>query len=441
MKLYKGIISSLATVALITGCANEAPFFDPTVSRETGRLMTSCLAPKLGNTEGVDVSTRANVPSVDDFTVVISREGNTRDGSAEGSVEYTYSDMPEVLTLPVGDYQVYAFYGDNPDSDWNTPYYRGESSFGIIANKITDDVDPIVAKLANVRVTIKFHSTLLSAMSEGNVKVNVGRLGEKVFSPSESRSAYFKYEEESSTLAATFEGVIDGDNITQSITYDNVAPGNHYTITFRVRSIEDDDPGTVNGGITVDTAVEQVDMNKTIDGEDDNNLNAGDYNDRPTQGGGEDPEPSKPDQPTPNEPKAPEITAVEPEEGSGLVAVDLDKVNEVTENTYCVLNVVSTAEGGIEAFDVEIISPTLTEGELSNMGLSKYLDLVNPGSLEEPLSGLGFPVNVGGQKSVSFNITSFMPMLMVLGEGQHDFILKVKDANGETIKTLSLHTN
>ncbi|MDE6083400.1 MAG: DUF4493 domain-containing protein, partial [Muribaculaceae bacterium] len=395
----------MATAALITGCANEAPFFDPTVSRETGRLMTSCLAPKLGNTEGVDVSTRANVPSVDDFTVVISREGNTRDGSAEGSVEYTYSDMPEVLTLPVGDYQVYAFHGDNPDSDWDTPYYRGESSFGIIANKITDDVDPIVAKLANVRVTIKFHSTLLSAMSEGNVKVNVGRLGEKVFSPSESRSAYFKYEEESSTLAATFEGVIDGDNITQSITYDNVAPGNHYTITFRVRSIEDDDPGTVNGGITVDTAVEQVDMNKTIDGEDDNNLNAGDYNDRPTQGGGEDPEPSKPDQPTPDEPKAPFANELDPADYlpdfggtdniyEGFDKIDLKKVNEVTDHLYCAWKVVSEAEGGFTAFTVDIISDTLTPEELEGVELTDHLDLIEPGDFEETLKGLGFPVGL-----------------------------------------------
>ena len=441
MKLYKGIISSLATVALMTGCANEAPFSDPSTSRETGKLMTRCLAPKWGNTEGVDVSTRATVPSVDEFKVVISREGNTRDGSTEGSVEYKYSDMPEVLTLPVGDYHVYASHGDNPDSDWETPYYYGESSFGIDANKITDDVDPIVAKLANIRVTIKFHSSLLSVMSEGKVKVNVGELGEEEFSPSESRSAYFKYDEESSTLAATFEGVIDGNKVTQSITYDNVAPGNHYTITFRVKGIEDDDPGTVNGGITVDTTVEKVNMNHTIDGEEDKNLNVGDYNDRPTQGGGEDPDSSKPDQPTPDEPKAPEITAEQPEEGSGFVAVDLNKVNEVTENTYCVLNVVSTAEGGIEAFNVEIDSERLPETELVNMGLSKNLDLVNPGNSEEPLAGLGFPVNVGGKKSVSFNITTFMPMLMALGEGTHDFILTVKDANGETTVTLSLHTN
>ena len=453
MKSYKGIFYSLAAVALMTGCANEAPFSDPSASRETGKLMTRCLAPKWGNTEGVDVSTRATVPSVDDFTVVISREGNTRDGSTEGTVTYTYSEMPEVLTLPVGNYEVYASHGDNPDSDWETPYYYGESSFGIDANKITDDVDPIVAKLANIRVTIKFHPSLLSSMSEGNVTVNVGKLGEKVFSPSESRSAYFKYDEESSTLAATFEGEIDGDKVTQSITYGNVAPGNHYTITFRIRGIEDDDPGTINGGITVDTTVEKVNMDHTLNGEDDKNLDPGDYNDRPTQGGGEEPEPSKPDQPTPpGDSKVPYADALNPNNyiedfgGSensyvGFDMIDLNKVNEVTDNLYCAWKVISEADGGFSAFTVDIVSNTLTPDELDSVGLTDHLDLIEPGDFEETLKGLGFPVGLKGAREAKFNITGFLGLMPALGSGDHEFKMTVTDANGTSVISLRLHNN
>ncbi|MDE6558838.1 MAG: hypothetical protein K2K29_03010, partial [Muribaculaceae bacterium] len=62
-------------------------------------------------------------------------------------------------------------------------------------------------------------------------------------------------------------------------------------------------------------------------------------------------------------------------------------------------------------------------------------------ALESPLTGLGLPVNVGGKQSVSFDITGFMPMLGILGEGNHEFKLTVTDANGTTVKTLKLHTN
>ncbi|MDE6785997.1 MAG: DUF4493 domain-containing protein, partial [Muribaculaceae bacterium] len=419
MKIYKGLTYSLATIALLTGCANESPFVDVKTAGQTGSLMTRCLAPKLTNTDGVEVGTRADVPSTDDFKVVITRNGGSAStySSTPGSVEYKYSEMPEVLTLPVGDYKVYAHHGENKPAAWDEPYYYGESTFGIDANKITDDVDPIVAKLANIRVTIVFHPSLISAMSaDSKVEVKVGNQGVLTFTPTESRSAYFKYVKNSSTLAATFTGIVDGADVVETKTEDNVAPGNHYRITFRMHGIEDDVPGTVQAAVTVDTTVEKVDMNHTFDGEKEEYF---EDDMRPNQGGEDDP--------TPVEPTAPQITSAKPTE-AGLIPVNLEAVNEVTENTYCVLNVVSTAENGIEAFDVIIESEKLNADELSNVGLSDKLDLVNPGSLEEPLTNLGLPVNVGGKKSVSFNITGFMPLLGVLGEGTHNFILTVKDA-------------
>ncbi|MDE6548816.1 MAG: DUF4493 domain-containing protein [Muribaculaceae bacterium] len=441
MKLYKGIFCSLATAALLTGCANEAPFVEPTTPDAglTGTLMTRCLAPKLTNVEGVETSTRADVPSTDDFTVVISRKNNTRDASSAGSVEYTYSEMPEVLTLPVGDYKVYAHHGEDLSAAWDSPYYYGESEFGIDANKITDDVDPIVAKLSNIRVTIVFHPSLLSAMSgdANKVQVNVGNQGVMNFVPTETRSAYFKYVNQSQTLAATFDGIVDGAHVVETKTHDNVAPGNHYRITFRMYGIDDDKPGTVDGKVTVDASVEQVDMNHTIPGEQGEIItNPEDW--RPSQGNGDEPGPG-PDDPTPVEQTVPQITAAPAP--SGMTAINLDEVNEVTDNIYCVLNVVSTAEEGIEEFNVVIDSGKLTPDELAGVGLSDKLDLVNPGELEGALNGLGLPANVGGMKSVTFNITGFMPMLGILGEGDHNFTLTVKDANGESTVTLRLHTN
>lgn len=446
MKLYKGLFYSIAASALLTGCANEAPFVEPSTAGQTGSLKTSCLAPKLTNTEGVVIGTRADVPVVGDFNVVISRNTNARSNSTQGSVEYKYSDMPEVLTLPVGDYKVFAHYGPDSISSlwnkpyaWDEPYYYGESTFAIDANKITDNVEPIVAKLANIRVTIVFHPSLLSAMGDDSmVEVKVGDQGELTFTPKETRSAYFKYVNKSQSLTATFTGTVDGSPVVETEGYDNVAPGNHYRITFKLHGIDDDKPGTVTAGVKVDASVETIPMNSTVDGDGEEYL---DDDWRPVQGDNENPTPDvpTPDDPTLDDPTPPSITSAKPTE-AGLVPVDLEIVNEVTDDTYCVLNVVSTAEGGIQSFNVDIDSNTLTEDELMGFGLSKTLDLVNPGSLAEPLTGLGLPVNVGGEKDVKFDITNFMGMLSALGEGTHIFTLTVSDANGITTATLKLHT-
>ncbi|MDE6811845.1 MAG: DUF4493 domain-containing protein, partial [Muribaculaceae bacterium] len=247
MKLYKGLFYSLAAAMVLSGCSKEDPF-GPDYDGPTGTLITRCLAPTLTNPEGLEMLTRAAVPSTGDFNVVITRQGGGRLGSEGGSFEYKYSDMPEVLTLPTGDYKVYADYGSNKPSAWDEPYYYGESDFGIEANKITDDVEPIVAKLSNIRVTIVFHPSLLSSMSDdSNVEVKVGDQGIMNFVPTETRSAYFKYVNKSQTLTATFTGIVDGSEVIVTKTYDNVAPGNHYRITFRMHGIEDDDPGTITG--------------------------------------------------------------------------------------------------------------------------------------------------------------------------------------------------
>lgn len=441
----------MSLAALLAGCANEVPFTDPSKVEATGSLMTSCLAPKLTGADGVEVSTRATVPSTDDFNVVITRKSKSRE-TAAGSLEYKYSDMPEVLTLPADDYMVYAHHGDNKPAAWDEPYYYGESEFKIAANKITDDVDPIVAKLANIRVTIVFHSSLLGAMS-GNSKVEV-KVGDQMlqFTPDEKRSAYFKYLAESQTLAATFTGMVDGTEVSETKTHDNVAPGNHYRITFRLRGIEEDDPGTVSAGISVDATVEQVNMNHTVNGEPEEILTD---NERPNQGGNKEPGPG-PDDPTPptGDGNAPSAEALEPSgDYAGFDKLDLTKANEISDHLYCAWQVTSEAEGGFSTFLVDIISDTLTPGELSSVGLTDHLDLITPKGkdeegkdydYEEALGGLGFPINVGGDSEAEFDITGFLSLMAALGvpdgkdKAEHEFKLTVGDANGISVFTIKL---
>lgn len=432
MKRY--IIYSLAGLmfAGITSCSKENPFGPDEPDRQ-GRLLKSALSLELQNADGYPalLGTRAATPAAEQFTIDFIKEGED-----SPVISYLYSEMPEVVTLPVGAYTAVGRYGDNKESAWEEPYFRGETKFIIAADRITDDVKPIVAVLSNVRVSITFDPALKANMGDDSkVTVKVGESGSLEFTANDSeRSGYFAYVENSCSLTATFSGDVEGYPVTESKVYDTVAPGSHYSITFRLHDAGAGDPGSISAGLTVDASVEIVDMNVTMDEEDDSII---EDDLRPVEG-----EPTTPVDPTKPDKKHPSASALEPQgDYAGYTPLDLNKVNEVTDNLYCAWKVISEAEGGFKKFEVKIISDTLTPEELEGVGLAEDIDLINPGDFEEPLVGLGFPVRLAGKNEASFDITSFLNLMTVLGQANHEFRLTVEDANGESVISVKLHTN
>lgn len=437
MNKYINVLLSALFLILFGACSKETPF-DNEENISYGMLRTSALDVSLNSEYGPrsvkNRNIRAAAPNVADFYVEFFKDGNS-----EPEAAYKYSDMPEIVTLPVGNYVARASHGANADAAWDEPYYMGESlSFDIVADEITDVVDPIVCKFANVRVSIDFDPELRKAMgADCKVNVVVGEKGSLDFTINDvERSGYFAYVADSKTLAAHFSGTVDGAPASETKAYKNVEPGTHYKITFRLHDAGEEDPGNITGDdiVKVDASLSQEDMNASVDSGE--TVITDDM--RPQEE-----ETQQPDVPNPPTPGAelPEITAQAP--------LDLDVVNEleVVQNSEgedvskfpVVLNIHSSADGGIKAFTVKIISDTLTPSTLVGVGLTDELDLVNPGQYEGGLSGLGFPVNVGGMKDVEFKITDFVPLLAALGEGNHSFVLTVTDANGTTQKTLKLH--
>ncbi len=437
MKLYKGIYISMAAAAILCSCSKEDPFPDGAeYDGPVGQILTSCLAPSLTNEEYL-AATRATAPAADDFTVEIRKAG-----SDNVYKTYRYAEMPEMLTLPVASYTVRAYHGDNKDAAWEEPYFHGETSFDIKANTITDDVEPIVAKFSNIRVTIVFDPALKAMMSaDTKVTVKAGEAGSMEFAADEARSAYFRYVDNSQTLIATISGIVDGSQISETKGYENVAPGNHYKITFRMHNASEDAPGNIEGGVKVDASVEEVNMNVTVDGEEDEVI-ADDM--RPVQGGSTEPDPGPgggdetPDQPGGEAPKAEALKPDPNGEYKDFDTLNLEGVNIITDHLYAAWKVVSEAEGGFTGFKVVIDSETLPPSELGGVGLAEELDLVNPGEFEEALEGLGFPVNIGGKTEAEFDITTFLTLLGALGPGDSRFIMTITDANGTTELTLTL---
>lgn len=444
--IYSILAASLA-LSVLSGCEKET-FFNGNAGE--GQLDCRSLSVDYINSGR---QTRAGV-NIGDFTVDFVNSDNVSVKSC------LYSELPEVVALPVGTYTIKASYGDNPIAEWEAPYYLGASgsSFEIKAGEVTADVAPVECELSNIKIMVNIDDLGLGVIGDdAKVVVYAGDAdnGRLVFDKTtNSKAGYFRYIEGSNTIIATFSGTVDGVYVEgQSRGYSDASAGNSYIINFTITKPDELGTGGVvigdedNDGIFVDASISITDENYVVDPDDgssdDNNI----IDDmRPvedplpdTPGSGNNPgtEPGTGEQPGGDQPGSGEDPA--PSAGGprientspGLVfdgSVDMATIDA------CYFDVVSNT--GITAFTIHIDSNSLTPGELAGVGLAADMDLINPGELEDPLSNLGFPVgaSVLNQPSCHFDISTFLGLLSVLGPGEHKFYLTVTDAEG-TLET------
>ncbi|MCH5234402.1 MAG: DUF4493 domain-containing protein [Muribaculaceae bacterium] len=437
MKKIKYIIPIIASLGFVS-CSVEKPFEGGHASG-TGELSKYAFDIDASVMDNTRATTSQDL--IDDFSIVIQKIATTPLTAASYN---RYGDMPDVVTLDAGSYKAFATYGENPDAAFEKPYFLGESEvFDIVADKITTDIGDIKCKLENVKVTIDFHSSLYNVTDENAyVEVYVNKDASLKFTKDEKRAGYFKHSDVC-TLTATFHGVVDGVELNEVKTLDNVSKGNEYSLTFSKHTYsEDSDEGQLSAGVNVAASVTIVNLNDKITIEEDKVL---DDKERPSESdpsAGEDPgteDPEDPEGPGTEEPenpgKIPTIEAQDP--------IDLDKVNEVDNSSTVVI--IFTSQIGFTKFVADIESNDLTDEELKQVGLAAHLDLINPGELKDPLQGLGLLKNeegedvdsVLGQKIVKFDISRFMTPLSIF-PGEHHFIIKVGDDNGENQCTLKL---
>ncbi len=425
-KIFSIFSLLLAVIVLLPACSKDDPFVREEESAARGTVSFKKMSVDVNT--GENVITRSASPDVSTFIVEVS--------GTNGKTYYngTLADMPEILSLPVATgYTVTVHSAENPAAAWESPYYEGTQTFDIAENEVTY-IDPVVCRLANVKVTIKFDNDLLPYMEEDcKVTVVTGSGASLVFGKDETRPGFFKYEEADgeATLVATFTGTVDENYENNFRTYTRVAPGNHYIITYRLHGAEPDVPeqnGMITPGIVVDSEVTRENLTVNVDDEDQILPD----NDRPVQGG-EDPGPG----PDPGEDReAPSLTLY-PESMSWTAPNRLPADNIVRVTVH------SDHSAGLTGFTVDIDSDTLTEEVLEGVMLRKHLDLVNPGDLESALrDSLHFPVksDITGKTDLTLDISEFTPLLGIYGAGTHKFTITVTDGYGTTVRTLTIIT-
>lgn len=414
MKTIKHLILIFlaSTLGMLGSCMSDAPDFGQDEDKPTevieGEGQLSFAAIKLNVSISAGIKTKAESVNTDDYIIRIY--------SAKNNLlikEYLrYSEMPDIITLDVGDYKIEALSHEVQPAEWEKPFYKGTQTFSIKKDEVTT-VDTIECTLQNIMVTISFSDDLkLLLKGDQSVTVTIG-LGKLTFNKNEidaNKAGYFKAAEVSNTLMARFQGTVDGEPIQMMESFINVKGGEHRNVIF---NLEIPSVGDAALGLKLNAVCKNIDLTTLVKPGDDTIL---------------------PEDPSvnPGPANAPTIT------GEGFNIMD-EIIVEKDETKTVIVNI--AADNGIQNLKVEIVSETLTPEILSEVGLSSEFDLANPGSasLEAALKGLGFPVKeeVVGVKYLVFDITQFTPLLGLYGAASHNFIITVIDQGGNT-KTATL---
>ncbi len=434
-----------AAAAAFTGCSDN--WVPEVEGAGEGRLNTQSILAEVNTVEDEkedeDVTKKAPSRSSIDLSPFLVDVVRTSDNANVAS--WTYATMPQLPTFAVGSYEVQVRSRVLKDAEWSAPYYLGSQTFDIRNGEVTD-VGPIVCKLANVRVTIDYGPKLLAATGgEGFTITVTSTPGVYLqYTGKETRSGYFAYNGQT-TMVARFQGRVNGVNEDFSHVLENIAPGQHRKLTFRLNynpNTPDDEVGTVDGqGIVVSCSTKTVNVDGNVIQEED----IQESGDRPNQE--EKPKPEDPD-PQPGDENKITFTSETLANDNGNVLDDTpnnaDDFGEGKKEAKIHIH----SEAPIASFKVKIDSETLTADVLSGVGLAPEFDLADPivktddgekKDLTEGLKGLKFPVGdeVKGATDLDFDITEFVPLTMIYGAANHRFILTVTDNAGNS-KTLTL---
>lgn len=360
-----------------------------------------------------------------------------KNSQGEQVEQYTYSEMPEIISLPVGTYTVVASSAEAATNGFDVPFYTGSTEqFTIKENELTE-VSALTCRLANVMISVEYDEELRKLMGEDVVTtVKIGDNSLDIPS-SETRKAYLIAPASASSMEITLKGTIDGESVTEIERVDNVQAGQYNIIKYVLSPVDDGNNnvgGKLNIAINIDSSMTSSD--ETV------GVNPGEepgIEDFPTEGGEE------PDQGGESEGDGEGTEQNMPTiEGTNFngKSFDISKdVLTVTKGQSALLSVTLLAPNKMAHVYVTIDSETLTEDVLVGVNLAKNFDLAEPGDLEAGLKGLGFPTgtDVIGKEEIPFDITQFTSLLGIYGAANHNFIIRVVDQQGlEVTETLKI---
>lgn len=136
---------------MFSACHSEK--MDPDTTDVTGQVSLASLKMEIDlKLDTVYPKSRAGV-DVSGFLITIN---NSEGVQAE---QYTYSEMPEIISLPVGNYTIIASSAAEAANGFDAPFYKGSTTFTVEENKLTE-VSSLTCTLANVMNSVEYAEDL-----------------------------------------------------------------------------------------------------------------------------------------------------------------------------------------------------------------------------------------------------------------------------------------
>lgn len=402
-------------VVLFTFSACHSEKMETGATDVTGQLSLASMKMEVDlKVDTVYPQSRAGV-DVSNFLLTI------KNSQGEQVEQYTYSEMPEIISLPVGTYTVVASSAEAATNGFDVPFYTGSTEqFTIKENELTE-VSALTCRLANVMISVEYDEELRKLMGEDVVTtVKIGDHSLDIPS-SETRKAYLIAPASAGSMDITLKGTIDGESVTEVARKDNVQAG-QYHIIKNVLSLVNDGNNKVGGNVNI---VINIDSSMTSSDET-VGVNPGEepgIDDFPTDGG-EEPGDGDGD----GEGGITSDISITGKDLGGS-PFDIDQTQTITGATTLIVGIEVPA--GIQNLKVTISSDN---GDFGSIGASfGTFDLANPGDKESMIAELGLPYGtaVKDKTELDFDISTFTSLLIPF-DGTHTFNIVVTDNQGKT---------
>ena len=407
-------------VVLFTFSACHSEKMETGATDVTGQLSLASMKMEVDlKVDTVYPQSRAGV-DVSNFLLTI------KNSQGEQVEQYTYSEMPEIISLPVGTYTVVASSAEAATNGFDVPFYTGSTEqFTIKENELTE-VSALTCRLANVMISVEYDEELRKLMGEDVVTtVKIGDHSLDIPS-SETRKAYLIAPASAGSMDITLKGTIDGESVTEVKRVENVQAGQYNIIKYVLSPVDDGNNsvgGNLNIAINIDSSMTSSD--ETV------GVNPGEepgIDDFPTDGG-EEPGDGDGD----GEGGITSDISITGKDLGESPFFDIDQTQTITGETTLIVGI--EAPAGIQNLKVAISSDN-DEFNGIGEGLGEF-DLAHSDSMNEdaqamlPILGLPIDDAVLNQTNLDFNISKFTSMLAGF-KGTHTFKITVTDNQGKT---------
>lgn len=411
-------------VVLFTFSACHSEKMETGTTDVTGQLSLASMKMEVDlKVDTVYPQSRAGV-DVSNFLLTI------KNSQGEQVEQYTYSEMPEIISLPVGTYTVVASSAEAATNGFDVPFYTGSTEqFTIKENELTE-VSALTCRLANVMISVEYDEELRKLMGEDVVTtVKIGDNSLDIPS-SETRKAYLIAPASAGSMDITLKGTIDGESVTEVKRVENVQAGQYNIIKYVLSPVDDGNNsvgGNLNIAINIDSSMTSSD--ETV------GVNPGEepgIDDFPTDGG-EEPGDGDGDSDGDGEGGITSDINITGKKLGESPFFDIDQTQTITGATTLIVGI--EAPAGIQNLKVTISSD---DEEFNGIGegLGEF-DLAHSDSMNEdaqamlPILGLPIDDAVLNQTNLDFNISKFTSMLAGF-KGTHTFKITVTDNQGKT---------